>query len=202
MGEYLANPSRIAQIDPESQTLTGARTHMTNNSTVEARLAVIEDRLEIYNLIASHGPSADTASEHLLRAIYTEDAVFDRGPHLHGAIGCDRIVAFAQSAEHQRALEGGLAHFGSLPLIDLQGDTANVTSYIMLISPDPNGKETELANHGVSNGFRVHRVIANRWGLVRTDKGWKINYRKVYPLDGSTAARELLAQASEVYTDE
>jgi hypothetical protein len=30
--------------------------------TLEQRVRMIEDRLEIYNLIASHPPSADTAS--------------------------------------------------------------------------------------------------------------------------------------------
>ena len=34
---------------------------MTTNKSLEERIRAIEDRLEIYNLIASHPPSADTA---------------------------------------------------------------------------------------------------------------------------------------------
>ena len=34
---------------------------MAINKSLEDRIRAIEDRLEIYNLIASHPPSADTA---------------------------------------------------------------------------------------------------------------------------------------------
>jgi hypothetical protein len=38
---------------------------MTNATrTIEDRLSVIEDRLEIYNLIADHPPSADTGADY------------------------------------------------------------------------------------------------------------------------------------------
>ena len=36
---------------------------MTTNKSLEDRIRAIEDRLEIYNLIASHPPSADTAGK-------------------------------------------------------------------------------------------------------------------------------------------
>src|SRR5688572_8136240 len=38
---------------------------------IEDRLRAIEDRLEIYNLIASHPPSADTGADYFTRAAYT-----------------------------------------------------------------------------------------------------------------------------------
>jgi len=34
--------------------------------TLEERLRAIEDRLEIYNLIASHPPSADTGADYFI----------------------------------------------------------------------------------------------------------------------------------------
>ena len=46
---------------------------------IEDRLRAIEDRLEIYNLIASHPPSADTGADYFTRAAYTEDGVIDLG---------------------------------------------------------------------------------------------------------------------------
>ena len=49
---------------------------------LEQRLRAIEDRLEIYNLIASHPPSADTGAKAYAEAVYTEDGVFDRGAEL------------------------------------------------------------------------------------------------------------------------
>ena len=54
---------------------------MSKKPTPEDRLRAIEDRLEIYNLIASHPPSADTAADYYTRAVYADDGVFDRDPH-------------------------------------------------------------------------------------------------------------------------
>ena len=47
--------------------------------TPEQRLRLIEDRFEIYNLIASHPPSADTGAGDYTASVWTEDGVFDRG---------------------------------------------------------------------------------------------------------------------------
>ena len=95
-----------------------------NEQGIEARLAAVEDRLAIYTLIASHPPSADTAAADYTREVYVEDGVFDRGPSLSGARGVQEIASFTLKPEHQEAIRGGLAHFASLPLIDLQGDQA------------------------------------------------------------------------------
>ena len=57
----------------------------------------------------------------------------------------------------------------------------------------------EVPNHGASKGFRIHRVGANRWELVRTSEGWKIQRRTLRPLDGTEPARELLRSALKAY---
>ncbi len=93
------------------------------------------------------------------------------------------------------AARRGSAHFAGLPHIELDGDSAFITSYLQLIHPDAGGEERELPNHGVSTGYRIHRVLANRWELVRTPGGWKIKSRKLRPLDGSQPARDILAGA-------
>ena len=163
--------------------------------SLEARLRDIEDRLEIYNLIASHPPSADTGADYYTRAIFTEDGVFDRGESLDYTLGGEAIAAITQRPEHQQAIHGGLAHFAGLPHIELDGDKAFVTSYLQLIHPDAESAERELPNHGVSTGYRIHRVLANRWELTRASGGWKIKSRKLRPLDGSAPARDILAHA-------
>ena len=56
----------------------------TATASLEERVRAIEDRLAIYNLIASHPPSADTAADYYTRAVYAEDGVFDRDPHPGG----------------------------------------------------------------------------------------------------------------------
>src|SRR5271169_2012357 len=50
-----------------------------DGGTLEQRLRLIEDRFEIYNLIASHPPSADTGAGDYTASVWTEDGVFDRG---------------------------------------------------------------------------------------------------------------------------
>ena len=169
------------------------------DATLEDRLVYIEDRLAIYNLLATHPPTADSGSEALIRATYAEDTIFDRGANLHGASGLEGIVEFATSAAHRIAIEGGLAHFGNLPLVEVMGEDATATSYIMIVTPDRSGEMRELSNHGSSTGFRIHRVVANRWTLVKRDGRWKIKARKVYPLDGGQPARDLLTRVVSAY---
>ena len=169
------------------------------NKSLDARLRAIEDRLEIYDLIASHPPSADTGADYYTRAVYTEDGIFDRGEGLEGAVGNEAIGALTQSPGHQRAIQGGLAHFTGLPHITLDGDVATVTSYLQILHPNPPGEDRELPNHGSSPGYRIHRVVATRWTLTRTPEGWKIKSRKLRPLDGSGPAREILGQALAGY---
>jgi len=165
-----------------------------NDQSIEARLAAVEDRLAIYTLIASHPPSADTAAADYTREVYVEDGVFDRGPSLSGARGVQEIASFTLKPEHQEAIRGGLAHFTSLPLIDLHGDQAFVTSYIQILQLDHEGRPRELANHGTSLGYRVHRVVANRWHLVKVGGQWMIKSRTIRSIDGTDEPLALLSQ--------
>ena len=160
--------------------------------TIERRVRAIEDRLEIYNLIAGHPPSADTGNAPYAEAAFTDDAVFDRGPDLSGAAGNKAIGANLQSPGHQAAIAGGLAHFTSLPHITINGDTAVVVSYLQILTPKKSGETVEVPNHGGSRGYHIHRVVPNRWDLVRTASGWKSKRRTLRLVDGSEPARELL----------
>jgi hypothetical protein len=171
----------------------------THDRTLDQRLRAVEDKLEILNLIASHPPSADTAADYFAVQAYTEDAVFDRGANLSGAKNNKEIAGMMQVPEHQAAIRGGLAHFAGLPHIALDGDTAVVTSYLQILTPNAAAEPVEVPNHGASKGFRIHRVGANRWELVRTPQGWKIKSRMLRSLDGSEPARELLRGALARY---
>ena len=169
------------------------------DSTLEQRLCAIEDRLEIYNLIASHPPSADTGARAYAEAVYTEDGVFDRGPALSGATGNKAIGANLESAGHQAAIAGGLAHFTGLPYVTIDGDSATVISYLQILTPKHTGDAVEVPNHGTSRGYHIHRVVTNRWDLVRTASGWKIKRRALRLVDGSEPSRELLRGALASY---
>jgi len=129
---------------------------------IEDRIRAIEDRLAIYNLIASHPPSADTGAQSYIRSIFADDGVLD---------------------------------LAGLPHVELDGDRAVVTSYLQIISPDTLAEPVEVPAHGVSKGYRIHRVGANRWELARTRDGWKIKRRVFRSLDGSADALDILRQA-------
>ena len=166
--------------------------------TIEDRLRAIEDRLEIYNLIASQPPSADTGADYDTRVTYVDDGELDlgRGPAIGGN---EAIAAITKTAAHQAAIAGGLAHFAGLPRIELDGDSATVTSYLQILTPHPTDAPHEVPNHGMSTGFRIHRVAANRWELERTDEGWKIRRRTVRTIDGTEPPREILREALKSY---
>ena len=166
---------------------------------LEQRIRAIEDRLEIYNLIASHPPSADTGADYYAEATYTDDGGFDRGPNLSGGRGNKAIGANLKSPGHQAAIAGGLAHFTGLPYIELDGDHAVVTSYLQILTPNKSGEAIEVPNHGASRGYHIHRVVTNRWELVRTAAGWKIKRRSLRLVDGSEPSREILRQAFKKY---
>ena len=162
--------------------------------TLENRLRDIEDRLEIYNLIASHPPSADTGAQPYIQSIFLDDATLDLGG-AKAASGNRAISEMSQRPAHQDAIKGGLAHFAGLPHVTIDGDRAVATSYLQILAPHPNADEIEVPAHGASRGYRIHRVGANRWELKRTSQGWKIARRTYRTLDGSEPALEILRQA-------
>ena len=166
-----------------------------NQSTLEHRLRAIEDRLDIYNLIASHPPSADTGSAAYAESVYTDDGLFDRGPGLTSTTGNKAMAALLTSPGHQAAIAGGLAHFTGLPHVTIEGDDAVVISYLQILTPKKTGEEVEVPNHGASRGYHIHRVVTNRWELKRTASGWKIKRRTLRLVDGSEPSREILRGA-------
>lgn len=168
----------------------------TDTPDLESRLRLIEDKLAIYELIAAHPPSADTGAADYTMSVYREDGIFDRGP-LDGARGARDIAAFIQRPEHEEAIGGGLAHVTGLPLVNLRGDTAVVTSYLLIVHLDHEGRTRELPNHGLSLGYRIHRVVVNRWELIRSNGRWMIARRTLLPVDGTDGPRKLLRQGLE-----
>ena len=170
------------------------------DDTLERRLRIIEDKLAIYQLIASHPPSADTGHSEYTLSVYKEDGLFDRGPTLDGARGAKDIAAFIERPDHHVAIAGGLAHFVGLPLIDLRGDSAIVTSYLQIVHLDHDGEPRVLPNHGSSTGYRIHRAVVNRWELQRIDGRWKVARRTLLPVDGSPPHQALLRNSvDELY---
>jgi hypothetical protein len=165
----------------------------TTNSTLEDRLRAVEDKLAIYHLIASHPPAADTGTESYYRDAFAADGVIDLGTKT--ATGNDKIGAVVKTPEHQAAIAGGLCHFAGLPRVTLDGDTAVAISYLQVLAPNKDAKPVELSGHGLSSGYRIHRLGVNRWDLKRTDDGWKVTRRAYRMLDGTDEGPALLRGA-------
>jgi hypothetical protein len=192
---YDDNPGNTRQFEETAM----IQAEVEKDKTLETRLTAVEDRLEIYNLIAGHPPSADTGADYYAEAVYMEDGVFDRGTNLIGAKGNKAIAAILTSAGHQAAIAGGLAHFTGLPYIELDGDEAVVTSYLQILTPKKTGEPVEVPNHGASRGYHIHRLVTSRWELKRTATGWKIQRRTICPVDGSEPSRDILRGALARY---
>jgi len=164
------------------------------SETLEDRLRAVEDKLAIYHLIASHPPAADTGNDGYYRDAFAEDAVVDLGTKT--ASGNAAIGAVVKTPEHQAALAAGLCHFAGLPRVTIDGDRAVAISYLQVLTPNREAAPAELAGHGLSSGYRIHRLGANRWDLERTADGWKVVRRAYRMLDGNAAARDMLREAT------
>lgn len=147
--------------------------------TLEARLQALEDREAIRALIAAYGPLADTGDSAELAALWTEDGTYAVGG-MGTAQGREAIAGLIDGPTHRALMADGCAHLLGPVAISLDGDRATAQ-----------GHSVVLRHTGGS--FEVLRVSANRWDLVRKSGGWRVSRRENALLDGSEAARALLA---------
>jgi hypothetical protein len=167
-------------------------TKAPDTPTLEDRVRALEDRLAIYQLMMSHPPAVDGGATDVWAQAWTKDAEFDRGPpdpeahsgNYEGSYGLDVIIKEMSGPEIQAAREAGLAHMTTVPYLIVAGDKATATNYTLVF-----GYEKQ--------GFRIRRLVANRWNLERRADGWKIRHRALRLLDGNKEARDILRQGVE-----
>jgi ketosteroid isomerase-like protein len=160
-----------------------------------ARITATEDRLEILNLLAGSAFSSDVASEAYWTKTFTEDAVFDRGPGQQ-VKGRQEILKIVNDSGQREAIKAGMTHLAMLPHITLNGDSAVATGYLLIVMPDTEASHVKLAGKGISPGFSIYQVTANRWELVRTTTGWKVSRRTVMPISNDDS-RNVIQRAIE-----
>jgi uncharacterized protein (TIGR02246 family) len=149
---------------------------------IRERLRALEDEQEIIRLISSYGPAADSGQSERVAAIFTESGVYDTDAAVWR--GREEIGGMVASTGHQQIIGEGAAHVLGVPHIKLDGDRAVATCY------------SQVFRH-VGGNFEAWREAINRWELVRTPQGWRAAYRTNRLVNGSDAARELLARAGE-----
>ena len=164
--------------------------------TLEERLRETEDKLDIYNLIASHPPIVDSGQGGHVSEVWMDEGVFDSYSRQRN--GAAEIAAAMSGPQVRSAIDAGLGHFCGLPHVTITGDTAHAISYLQLLGPDQTREPVDVPNHKSTRGYRIHNLLANRWDFVRTPKGWRIKRRTLRLIDGSEPAREIMRGAFEV----
>ena len=147
--------------------------------SLEQRLAALEDREAIRELIASYGPAADAGDAQAVAGLWAENGCY----HIAGfgeARGHTAIAALIEGASHQALLADGCAHVLGPVAITLAGSSALARGHSLVL-------------RWSGAGFEVHRVAANRWELARRPGGWRVMRRDNALLQGEAAARALLS---------
>jgi len=147
-----------------------------------SRLALLEDREAIRDLIARYGPLADAGDCAGAAALWTVDGIYEVGGFGEYR-GREAIQALLEGESHQALIACGAAHVLSPPVIELSGN------------------EGRAHNHSVvfrkaGEAWEAHRASANEWHLRRTPEGWRIARRINRLLDGSPSARALIGGSS------
>jgi hypothetical protein len=146
-------------------------------AALEGRLRLLEDRLEILQLIASYGPAVDSRSARATAALWADDGSYDfGGPPL---VGAEAVGDLVNLGTHTAYVARGCAHVLGMPMVTITGDSAIATGYSRVYLRE-------------GDGWKVERTSANRWNLVRTVAGWKVQSRVNRLLDGRAEARALL----------
>lgn len=144
---------------------------------LEARVRLLEDHVAIYQLMMGYGPAVDAGEADLAASRWTVDGVYDA--QVGAWSGRGAIADMVHGDMHQGIMRGGSAHVTMMPYLVIDGDRAVATAYAQLCRAD-------------GENFRVWRVTATRWELVRTAEGWQVEHRVNRVLDGDEAARALL----------
>jgi uncharacterized protein (TIGR02246 family) len=163
---------------PDSTTDLAARL-----ARLEQRLALVEDKLAITELMTTYGPAVDSGSAEAVARLWTEDGVYDVDTGVMR--GHAEIIAMVRSAAHQRWIGDGCGHVLEPGHLLVDGDTAVATCKSQLITHD-------------DGHFTVRRVTATRWHLRKIDGVWKVTLRIGRLLDGRPEARALLARADRM----
>jgi len=151
---------------------------LSDDASVAARIAALEDREAICDLLARYGPLADAGDCAGAAALWTQDGVYEVGGYGEYR-GRAAIQALLEGETHQALIAGGAAHVLSPPVIDIDGDRAIARCHSVVFR-----REGET--------WTAHRASANAWHLVRTAEGWRVARRINRLLDGAVEARALI----------
>lgn len=136
---------------------------MDDQAELHARLRLLEDERAILRTLHAYGQSVDVADRDAYLDLWTEDAAFDsRGREPSDVSRVVRgVEARTDFIEHfSRPPVGWHQHHVIEPLIDVDGDTASVSSYFCVLR-----EEEEMPNVWVFGRYRdtLVRCPDGRW---------------------------------------
>ena len=151
-------------------------------AVLERRIAMLEDQVAIYQLMAAYGPAADSGSTERAISLWAEGGIYD----LHSRVmtGRDEIAQELEGDWHQGLIAQGSGHIVSMPHVVVDGDRAVATCHSRLYRRE-------------GDAYRVISCSANRWEFARSEAGWQVTRRTSRRLDGSEESHALLSQAVE-----
>lgn len=160
--------------------------NQADGGCVDERLAALEARLEIMQVVAAYGPAVDAGEAERVAELFAEDGryAYSQGEEQAALNGRAGLIGMVEGPMHQGIIAGGSGHVMGLPHIVVDGDRAVATGHSMLTRYEPE-----------TGRWYLDRVAANRWELVRADGRWQVQDRVNLLLDGRASARSLLADA-------
>ncbi|MEO3388820.1 nuclear transport factor 2 family protein [Mesorhizobium sp. CAU 1741] len=148
-------------------------------AALEARMRRLEDEIAIYRLLASYPLAVDSCDENATASLWAPDGTYDYGGRPH--VGAQDVGSLVNLHSHRGYVAKGCAHVMSLPFISVEGDRAVATGYSRLYVR-------------AGDGWKIERVSANRWELIRVAGDWKVTSRTNRLMDGTPAGREILSR--------
>jgi len=117
-------------------------------AALERRIALLEDQVAIYQLMAAYGPAADSGSTERATTLWAEDGIYD----LHSRVmtGRGEIAQELEGEWHQGLIAQGSGHIVSMPHVVVEGDQAVATCHSRLYRRE-------------GEAYRVISCSANRW---------------------------------------
>jgi len=133
------------------------------SSTIEARLALLEDEREVLRTLHRYAHAVDYGDEDGWVDLFTDDGLFVSRTALDPA----PVTRFAGHAElrgfienHTRVPERLHKHMIVEPLIDVDGDTASATSYLFVLMEHEDQPVIRVLGRYVD---RLRRCADGRW---------------------------------------
>jgi SnoaL-like domain len=145
------------------------------------RLAELEDKFEILQLVAAYGPTIDGGAAREAGQLWTDDCWYDSDASSAGDDGVRGREAIEAVSTRCGEAQFGIAHISHLPMIKVDGDRATAIDHSNTF-------------HQQGDEFVISRVSSNRWDLVRVDGRWRIERRVNRLLDGSPGSKAVFAE--------